>query len=277
MRLRISHDTVYEYDRPAKGAIQIIRVTPRSHAGQHVVRWRIETSQDCRLAAFEDAFGNAAHSFTLDGPLERLSISVTGEVETQETQGIVRGTPERFPPTLFLRDTELTQAAGGIAAFSREACADAGADALSRLHAINEALYRTLTFDTDATTMATSAAEALARKRGVCQDYAHIFIAAARQLGMPARYVAGHLFRADGETQQEAGHAWAEAHVRGLGWVAFDPANGICATDAYVRVAVGLDSLGAAPIRGTVFGGAAEHMAVTVRVERAQTQSQRQG
>jgi transglutaminase-like putative cysteine protease len=72
----------------------------------------------------------------------------------------------------------------------------------------------------------------------------------ARHLGVPARYVGGYFHRADGVTQQDAGHAWAEAHVPSIGWIGFDPANGICTTEAHVRVAVGLDYLGAAPVRG---------------------------
>ena len=72
---------------------------------------------------------------------------------------------------------------------------------------------------------------------------------------MPARYVGGYLKRSDGVVGQEAGHAWAEAFVPDLGWVAFDPTNGISATDAHVRVSVGLDYLGAAPVRGTRHGG----------------------
>ena len=113
------------------------------------------------------------------------------------------------------------------------------------------ALNREMTFDTDPTQSATTAAEAFALRRGVCQDLTHIFIAAARQLGIPARYVGGHFYRADGVTAQEAGHAWAEAYVEHLGWVGFDPTNGIGTTDAHVRVAIGLDYLGAAPVRGT--------------------------
>ena len=96
-----------------------------------------------------------------------------------------------------------------------------------------------MTFDTDPTHAATTAAEAFALRRGVCQDLTHIFIAAARHLGIPARYVGGHFYRADGVTAQEAGHAWAEAYVENLGWVGFDPTNGISTTDAHVRVAVG--------------------------------------
>lgn len=139
-----------------------------------------------------------------------------------------------------------------------------------------------MTFDEDPTNSGTSAAEAFTLKRGVCQDYAHIFIACARTGGVPARFVSGHFLRSDGTVHQEAGHAWAEAYVDGLGWVGFDPANSICTTDAHVRVAIGLDYLGAAPVRGTRYGGGAETLSVEVKVEQAgrggqsQSQSQRQ-
>ncbi|MBI3760141.1 MAG: transglutaminase family protein, partial [Deltaproteobacteria bacterium] len=97
---------------------------------------------------------------------------------------------------------------------------------------------------------------------------------AARSRGIAARYVGGHFRRADGVTAQQAGHAWAEAHVPDLGWVAFDPANGICASDAHVRVAVGLDYLGAAPVRGARQGGGTEAMMVVVNVDQALRQAQ---
>ena len=122
--------------------------------------------------------------------------------------------------------------------------------------------------------MGTTAAEAFALRRGVCQDLTHIFIAAARCLGMPARYIGGYFHRVDGVTQQEAGHAWAEAFVPELGWIAFDPANGICTTDAHVRVAAGLDYLGAAPVRGTRYGGGGEQLAVAVHVDQTARQMQ---
>jgi transglutaminase-like putative cysteine protease len=94
-------------------------------------------------------------------------------------------------------------------------------------------------------------------------------IAAARHLGVPARYVGGYLFREDGVSKQEAGHAWAEALVDQLGWVGFDPANNMSPTDAYVRMAAGLDYLGAAPVRGTRYGGAGETLSVRVTVSQA--------
>ena len=120
----------------------------------------------------------------------------------------------------------------------------------------------------------TTAAEAFALKRGVCQDLSHIFIAAARRMDMPARYVSGHLKRADDAIEQNAGHAWAEAFAPDLGWVGFDPTNGVSVTEAHVRVAIGFDYLGAAPVRGSRHGGGEEKLAVAIRVDQAQMQSQ---
>jgi len=274
MRIRISHLTSYAYGTPATSVFQMLRLTPRNHDGQYVARWRIDVSMDCRLDQHEDAFGNLTHAFSADGPFSELAVIVEGEVETRDTQGIVRGTVERFPPSLYLRETALTSPDADIAGFAAASRDAVGGDVLKLLHGMLERLHDDMTYDTDPTHSATSAAEAFALKRGVCQDFTHVFIAASRSLGVPARYVGGYFHREDGVREQDAGHAWAEAFVPELGWVAFDPANGICATDAYVRVAVGLDHLGAAPLRGTRYGGAGEVLSVKVRVAQAAQQTQ---
>jgi len=274
MRIRIAHRTAYRYDKPATGVIQMLRLTPRNHDGQYVVHWQIDVSADCRLDQHEDAFGNIRHAFTAEGPFDELVVSVDGEVETRNTDGVVAGAIERFPPTLFLRETPLTRTDDAIAAFATQAREAAGGNGLGLLHLMLERLHREMTFDPDPTHPATTAAEAFAIKRGVCQDLTHIFIAASRQVGIPARYVGGYFHRSDGVIDQDAGHAWAEAFVPDLGWVAFDAANGICATEAHVRVAAGLDYLGAAPVRGTRYGGAGEILSVNVRVEQSRRQSQ---
>ena len=274
MRINISHATVYRYQTPPTGVIQTLRLTPRNHDGQYVVHWRIDLSENCRLDQHEDAFGNITHTFTADGPFDELSVTVDGEVETQDTHGVVHGALERFPPSLYLRDTALTQPDPAIAAFAESARADSGGGTLDVLHSLLGHLNREITFDTSPTQSSTTAAESFALKRGVCQDLTHIFIAAARHLGIPARYIGGHFHRSDGVTAQEAGHAWAETYVAELGWVAFDPTNGISATDAHVRVAVGLDYLGAAPVRGTRYGGSGETLKVAVHVAQAQQQVQ---
>jgi len=266
MRIRIAHRTEYRYDPPAAGVIQMLRLTPRNHEGQYIVRWRIDVSTDARLAAHEDAFGNIAHVFSADGPIDELSVEVDGEIETQSTEGVMRGTVERFGPSLFLRDTALTQADQAIRAFTQTILAAAGGDALAQLHGLLDGLHEQMAHDADESKDTPNAAEAFANKHGHARDLSHIFIGAAHSLGIPARYVAGYFRRAEGAVTDPAGDAWAEAFVPNLGWVAFDPANGFCPTDAHVRVAIGLDCLGAAPVRRMNYGPGAESLAVAVKV-----------
>jgi transglutaminase-like putative cysteine protease len=275
MLIRISHETVYRYDEPARSVIQTLRLTPRNHEGQYVENWRIDLSENCQLDQHEDAFGNITHVFSAEGPFSELQVLVEGEVDTQDTAGVVIGAIERFPPSLYLRETPLTRADPAIAEFA-QASLRAGDTPLAVLHHLLERVHDEIVFDGDPTQATTTAAESFALRRGVCQDLTHIFIAAARSIAIPARYIGGHFQRADGVTEQEAGHAWAEAFVPDLGWVAFDAANGICATDAHVRVAVGLDYLGAAPVRGTRFGGGGEALDVAVRVSEVGGQRQNQ-
>lgn len=265
MRLRIVHESTYRYETPALSVTQVLRLTPRGHNGQFVVDWRVEVDHDCHLREAKDAFGNIVHSFALTGPISDLTVTALGEIETEDTHGVVSGQVERFPPAIFLRETPLTPSHPELRQFAQDVTSGEK-DQLAVLHTLTGAIHNRMRFDTGRTDVTTTAIEAFTAGHGVCQDYAHIFIAAARHLGVPARYVGGYLFHAD-MIEQEAGHGWAEALVPDLGWVAFDPANGVSATDAYARVAVGLDYLGAAPIRGARHGGTDETMTVKVRVE----------
>jgi transglutaminase-like putative cysteine protease len=271
MRIRIRQETIYSYDAPVKSVIQKLRLTPRNYNGQHIANWRIEVDHDARLSQTEDAFGNVVHCFSAEGPFDALTTLVVGEVETFDVAGVVAGAVERFPPQLFLRETALTEPDAALRAFARTA---AGRDAtLDRLHALNAALHEAMTFDAEATLAAADASEAFLRKKGVGQDFAHVFIACARAIGVPARYVSGFLHRQGGE-DRTAAHAWAEAYVEGLGWVGFDAAQGMSPNDAYVRVAAALDYLSAAPIRGARTGGGEEVMDVRLSVVPAAAQSQ---
>lgn len=257
MRIRIRHCTRYDYDEPATGIVQLLRMTPGNHEGQHIRRWRIDADVDGRFRDTADVFGNRVTMFYAERPASALTLTITGEADIIDTSGVVRAA-EPLPSAIFLRATALTEPTGAL----RELAARfADLPALEALHALNLWIHRALVFDPDATHAATTAAAALAAGRGVCQDFAHIFIAVARALGYPARYVSGHLAR---DVTQPAAHAWAEALVPDLGWVGFDPANGHCPHEAYLRVAVGLDYLGAAPIRGSRRGGGAEQLTVTV-------------
>ena len=274
MRIRVRHTTTYRYDEPARFVVQRLLLTPRNDAGQRVRRWRVEVDRDCRLREREDAYGNLVHSLSVDGPIDSIATSVDGEVETFATGGVVQGMIERLPPELYLRQTKLTTPDDALKTFGAETATRT--DRLDRLHALCAHIFETMTFDVDATNSGTSAAEAFAAKRGVCQDFAGIFLAVARSFGAPARYVGGYLLRQDGQNAQVAGHAWAEAYVDNLGWVGFDPAHSLSPDEAYVRVAIGLDSLDAAPVRGSRVGGGSESLEVRIQLDGPAGQSQSQ-
>ncbi len=160
MRLRIAHSTSYRYEPPASGVIQILRMTPGSHDGQYVAEWQIDVSTDSRLDTHQDAFGNVTHVLT-HGPIADLTIRVEGLIETHDTGGVLRGTDERFPPSLFPRSTALTEVNPAMATFAREMRSESDGDVLGFLHALMVQINEHMTFDEDPTNSGTSAAEAV--------------------------------------------------------------------------------------------------------------------
>ena len=271
MRIQIRHKTTYVYNEPAKSTIQHLRLTPRNYNGQHVAHWRIDVDRDCRLRAAEDAYGNILHRLTSEDQRTSITTLVEGEVTTFDTAGIVLGAVERFPTVFYLRDTPLTMACMELAEFANN-IARSRKSQLDHMHELLGALCEMMAFDTDVTHAATTAATAFELRKGVCQDFAHIFIACARMLNVPARYVSGYFLRNDTQ-DQIAGHAWAEVFIDELGWVGFDPAHGVCPDERYVRLAVAPDYIGAAPIRGARMGGGAEKLDVQISVVDAMAQS----
>lgn len=274
MRLAVQYDTVYRYSQPLRRVIQLLRLTPVSFDGQTVTDWRVSVDCDAKLREGRDGFGNVIHMLYVDQPATELTVSVSGRVFTQDRAGLVGSAPHEPPPLAFARSTSLTEPDDSLRGLAQEIGTQG--TILDRLHRLNALIHERLGFDVETTQADTRAAEAYAAGHGVCQDFAHIFITAARTLGIPARYVSGHLFRRDGAERQEAAHAWAEAHVETLGWVAFDPTNGICTDDAYIRVATGLDYRDAAPFAGARSGGGEEELDVSVRVKLARIQAQAQ-
>jgi transglutaminase-like putative cysteine protease len=275
MRLNLLHRTTYRFSHPLISATQVLRLTPLSCLSQTVLDWRIDVDCNARLRETRDGYGNFIHMLYVDEPVSELAVTATGRVITEDRAGVVEGLAGDLPNEVFLRSTPLTKPDDALVQLARE-IPGATDTPLNLLHALNAELHQRMSFDAGATGAATSAAEAYQALRGVCQDFTHIFVTVARLRGIPARYVSGHLFRRAGGEVQEAGHAWAEAWVAGLGWVAFDPANGICIDDAYVRVAVGVDYRDAAPVVGTRRGGGSEDMSVEVAVSEAAPRSQRQ-
>jgi len=277
MLIRIDHETVYKYDSPAHYTIQSLKLTPRDHAGQSVRSWRIDCDETLP-PPFVDGFGNWTHTLVVDRPHETVRIRVRGLVETTDRHGIVADSFEPFPLAAYLRETELTAVDDRIRSLALDSARSE--DSLDRMHDLMQAIRGAVDYRVGATHVETTAAAALDHGYGVCQDHAHLFIACCRVLDVPARYVSGYLCTgADGtvaDRSHDAAHAWAEAHVRDLGWVGFDVANEICPTGTHVRVAVGLDYCEAAPVRGLRRGGGDETLDVSVRVVQEQTKAQAQ-
>ena len=221
---------------------------------------------DARFRRGRDGFGNCTTMLYVDGPVESIEITVSGEVLTNPSKGIVHGGHEPLPPALFLRETELTTADADIRDFAREV---GEGEALTALHALNGAVHRRFTLDRGRPVAGQSAAIAFQRDTATPRDLAQIFVAAARSLAIPSRYVSGYSPACFGDDTSPAPHGWAEAHVTGLGWVAFDPCTGLSADEAYVRVAVALDSAGAAPVAGSRLGDGEEELDVDLHVDRA--------
>lgn len=278
MRLSVDHMTRYRYDAPVRGVQQSHRLTPADFAGQKVISWTVEVSGGIRGGTFRDGAGDRMQAWSVPGPVDEVTVTVRGTVETTDTAGVLKGLRETVTPTCYLVETQATEIEGTLRALADAVEADGP---LALAHRLAAVVSGAVAYRPGVTHAATTAAEALALGEGVCQDHAHVLIACARSRGLPARYVSGYLFTAKDGTPHEAAHAWAEIHIAGLGWVGFDPANECCPDERYIRVGSGLDAQDAAPIRGIARGQAAaspEALDVTVQVlseaQQGQNQSQ---
>ncbi|KSV64714.1 transglutaminase family protein [Ensifer sp. ENS03] len=271
MHLKISHTTEYHYDEPVQYALQRLRLTPLTQVGQTVLGWETLVDGAAIEVNYDDHFGNRVHLVSIDGDRETIHITASGEVHTEDRAGVFGPHQSYVPLWLFARETPLTKAGKLIRELAKSAEGDT---ALARMHALMETIHEAVTYKPGETHAETTAEDALESGQGVCQDHAHILIAAARSLDLPARYISGYLMM-EGHPEQTASHAWAEVHLNGLGWVGFDAANKICPDDRYVRIASGLCYRDAAPISGLIHGEAKETLKVSVTVEQQQ-QSQNQ-
>jgi transglutaminase-like putative cysteine protease len=262
MLLTVDHVTRYSYDRPVRGVVQSHRLTPSRFDGQKTLDWAITVTDGVAGGSFRDGAGDLIQGWSVPGPVSEIEVRVRGRIETLDLIGVLRGHRELVMPHCYLNDTAATRADVAIMALA-DLATDA-ANPLAAAHTLADAVADAIEYCPGATKAQTTAAEALALAQGVCQDHAHVLIAAARHGGIPARYVSGYLLVTD--EASEAAHAWAELHVAGLGWVGFDPANRCCPDDRYIRLGSGLDAQDAAPIRGVSRGKGQESLDVTVAV-----------
>jgi transglutaminase-like putative cysteine protease len=269
MLISVRHVTRYVYAEPVSYTVQSLRLTPASFKGQRIADWQVRATGCPNPLEFRDGFGNTVQLVTVGTPHSELTVEAGGTVETEDCNGVVAGLAKSIPPRVFLRETPQTRPDAAIRALAQSVPGTGGA--VERLHALAGAVRDRVEYVKGATDAHTGAAEALGDGKGVCQDHAHIFISAARTLGIPTRYVTGYLVLDDTDPAN-ATHAWAEAYVEALGWVGFDVANRICPTDRYVRLACGLDAGYAAPIVGSRRGGVGESLNVSVAVQQQSAQ-----
>jgi len=263
MRLKIAHRTEYQYDAPVPYALQRVRLVPLNNDLQAVLSWSLEIEGAREELRFVDHFGNDTRLLSVSGGPHLIAVEAAGEVETSDRAGVF-GTHRGFAPLwLFVPHTALTEPGAGVTGLAQSIAA--GPD-LERLHGLMALIGEKVAYEPGTTTTVTTAEDALAKAAGVCQDHTHVFLAAARLMGFPARYVSGYLMIGSAG-KQVATHAWAEAHVQGLGWVGFDVANGISPDDRYVRIATGRDYRDAMPVSGIRLGQADERLEVRITVE----------
>ncbi|MGA3251784.1 MAG: transglutaminase family protein [Paraburkholderia sp.] len=273
MRIAIRHTSHYQYEQPVPYALQRLRLRPQSGPGQNVLEWRVTVDGVEPDTSWTDGFGNRADLVRHERNKREIVIVAAGTVETVDMAGIYGAASDMTPPWIYERETLLTQPGERVQALAESV--RAGSGQLDSLHRLMNAVHSMIAYKPGSTGVGTDAETALRDGSGVCQDHTHAFIAAARRLGVPARYISGYLLM-DDIAQQNASHAWAEAHIDGLGWVGFDAANDNCPDERYVRMATGLDYRDAMPVSGVRSGQGAETLTVELSVLQVQVQGQSQ-
>ncbi|WP_394728546.1 transglutaminase domain-containing protein [Altererythrobacter sp. GH1-8] len=270
MRLSIRHTTRYQFAEPVAHALQRLRLTPKATQGQEIREWSMEFANAHVELEYDDQHFNHTTLVAVEAGSSEVVVTCSGVVDTQDNAGVIGRHSGHLPLWTFLSQTRLTRPGPQMRAMMR-GLPNPDDGPLDFLHALSTHVRDHVAYTKGTTGPNTTAEEAVEAGTGVCQDHAHIFIGAARANDIPARYVSGYLMMND-RIDQEATHAWAEAHVEGLGWVGFDISNGISPDPRYVRVATGCDYRDAAPLTGISFGGVEELLSVDIAVEQQQVE-----
>ena len=263
MILTIRHETRYDYSLPLAYTIQQLHLTPRLEPQQRALSWQIATPGQCH--AFVDAYGNPSHMLTVNARHQSLKLVAHGVVETIYPYQGRLNLQDQLSPLLFTLPTTLTQANDAIEDLAASSLSQGSSTA--QLLRLAERIVGKVAYESGATMVTTTASDALALGRGVCQDHAHLYLACCHARGIPARYVSGYID--PGTTGHAASHAWIDAWAEDsdfAGWVSIDVTHARLMTDAYCRLAIGRDYESAAPVRGMRQGGGAETLEVDVQI-----------
>jgi transglutaminase-like putative cysteine protease len=288
MLYRVRHQTIYDYVQPVSVSHHLVRLIPRNLARQKCrsLELSIFPEPPFQATTHVDYFGNSVTSFTLPESHTRMCVEAASELEVEAVASpdfsqspaweTVRDsipsdhTHDGLEAFQFVFDSQRVVAKPELAAYARESfparrpMLQAGWDLTGRI-------YQDFRFDAKATEVTTPVETFFEKRRGVCQDFAHLQIACMRSLGLPARYVSGYLRTSapPGRARlvgADASHAWCSAWCPGVGWVDFDPTNNVVPSDGHITVAWGRDYSDVSPIRGVLLGGAKHSLKVGVDV-----------
>lgn len=277
----VRHTTTFHYEPAVRESVMEVRMQPRSEANQRCLSFQLDVNPPANIIQYRDFTGNTVHHFNIAGSHTQLKIAAQSTVEVEslvaprasdagdwaDLDALVAADDhwEMLLPSEFARTNE------ALESLAAELKCERRNTPLELLTELNESIYRLFAYVPNSTKVDSPIDEALRTRQGVCQDFAHIMIALVRPLHIPCRYVSGYLFHRDTETEHDrslegASHAWVEALVPRLGWVAFDPTNNLVGGDRHIRVAVGRDYADVPPTRGVYKGEAQSRLSVAVTV-----------
>jgi transglutaminase-like putative cysteine protease len=281
MMYQIKHTTLFAYSQPIRESVMELRMRPRSDCDQRCLEFSLDTTPEARPQSYVDYLGNVVHHFDIPSTHQQLRVDAISLVQVTSRPAWPASLPKDawaeidrlgacFENWDWLVPSEFAKPTDRLRALAEELRATRRDDPMSLLRELNTALHRTLAYVPRSTRVDSPIDECLEKRRGVCQDFAHVFVALARLLRVPARYVSGHIFHhVGGHGGEAASHAWAEALLPELGWVGFDPSNSAVVAEDHIRVAVGRDYQDVPPSRGVYKGVAESQLTVQVEVSQA--------
>jgi transglutaminase-like putative cysteine protease len=265
MRLHVAHTTRFIYSSKVVEMYMELRVRPRDDARQRCLAFDLKIEPESRVSSYSDGFQNWVHYLNHLAPHDRVVVTSRSLVETGvPAEDVVDGFPEDF-----LQFRSPVENVAGVRRFAdrlRPAHAESATDVEAALDALALDIHDKFEYQPETTDVYTGVAEVLKLRRGVCQDFAHLYVAVGRAMGIPTRYVSGYIVPGDVRRGAAASHAWAEAWVPGRGWIGYDPTNPVRVGPQHIAVAVGRDYLDVAPTRGVYKGRAGEVMEVEVQI-----------
>jgi transglutaminase-like putative cysteine protease len=289
-RYQIFHDTHYHYDSPVSLAQQLAHLWPRPCAWQRCTDRQLQIGPQPTSRRDElDVFGNPLTRLAFERPHDELLVNASLTIEVlprpvldfsksaawEHTRSALTYSSQPLSPELleacrYRFESPYVHLKKNFVEFS-QSCFPPGRPLLLGVQALMEKIFSEFTFDAEATQVATPLVEVLERRRGVCQDFAHLMLACVRSRGLAARYISGYLLTQPPPGQPrligaDASHAWVSVFCPVSGWVDFDPTNNVQPALEHITLAWGRDFSDVSPLRGVILGGGNHDPEVRVTV-----------